>query len=229
MRMRGFALCLALAAGLAASASPAETRASLYPSPHRVWTQQDYVQFYFTHFNGNQALPHLRSAEMRAVFERLVHADNLARLAAAPISDAEKLGKLRLMLSALGEVRAAYNISVQVGEPLAEELTRVQVFTIEMLAQAVGVSALAGEVPSRAWTTTTFGIVVSLGEDSIYSPVQRRALAEALAQHYDSLRTMLSGPASAEIGRRIASLAAKERDPALRQSLTRLAEAASGG
>lgn len=222
MLMRGFAFSMPFAILMMLIAHAESPGASLYPSPDRAWTKNEYVQFYFTHFNGNRALPHLREAEMRAVFDRLVSPDNLTRLRDASLSDDDKLAELRLMLSALGEIRAAYNVSVQVGEPLAEELTRVQVFTLAALDDAVRLSHSAGAVPSNAWSTTLDGVVASLGEGSVYSDEQRRELADALSLRLSDLSPLLAEKTRQRAMDTVGSLAAKERNPALRNALKRL-------
>jgi len=222
MQKRGLALAVPLAMLLALGAHAESPGASLYPSPDRPWTKKEYVEFYFAHFNGNRALPHLREPRMRAVFDRLVSPDNLTRLREASLSDCNKFAEIRLMLSALGEIRAAYNISVQVGEPLAEELTRVQVFTLVMLGDALRLSCTADAAPSLAWSTTIGGVFASLGESAVYSTVQRRQLAEALSGHMGALSPLLPGKAKAQAMEKVGTLAADEGDPLLRNALKRL-------
>ena len=229
MRKGGFALGLGMALALVISAARAETGVALYPPADRAWTKGDYVEFYFAHFNGNHALPHLRDAGMRAVFDRLVSADNLVSLVAAPMPDAERLAELRVMLSALGEIRAAYNISVQAGEPLSEELARVQIFMLAALELAMRVSDAAGAAPSRAWDTSIVGVVASIGEHDIYSNAQRRELADALSGQMQSLRFLLSDKSKQKMMDQIGILAARESDPALRNSLKRLLIAVAEG
>lgn len=164
---------------------------------------------------------------MRAVFDRLVSPDNLTRLREASLSPGDKLAEIRLMLSALGEIRAAYNVSVLVGEPLAEELTRVQVFTLAALGDAVGLSHAAGAAPSDAWPTTVIGVVASLAENAVYSAAQRRELANALTTHLKALNPLLSAKAKGKMMDIIGTLAAREVDPALRSALKRLLVAVS--
>jgi hypothetical protein len=222
MRKGGLALGFGVALALLLSTARAETGAALYPPSDRAWTKGDYVQFYFAHFNGNHALPHLRDAAMRAVFDRLVSAENLARLVGSPRPEAEKLADLRLMLSALGEIRAAYNISVLAGEPLSEELARVQIFTLTALALAMQVSDAAGAAPSRAWDTSVVGVVASLSEHDIYSSAQRLELADALSKQMQALRFALSERSKQRMMDQVGRLAARESDPTLRDSLKRL-------
>ncbi len=222
MPKRGFAFSVPFALFMALCAHAESPGASLYPSPDRAWTKSDYVQFYFTHFNGNRALPHLREAEMRAVFDRLVNPANLESLRESSLSDRDKLAEIRLMLSALGEIRAAYNISVQVGEPLAEELTRVQIFTLAALDDALRLSRAAGTAPSHAWSTTIGGIFASLGEGAVYSPAQRNELSEALGAQIHDLSPLLSEKAREQAMDNVGRLAANEIDPVLRNSLKRL-------
>lgn len=227
MRSGGFALSIGFALALFASAAKTETSISLYPPPDRTWTEFDYVQFYFAHFNGNRALPHLRDADTRAVFDRLVSMDNLAKVSAASHSDSEKLAELGLMLSALGSIRAAYNISVQVGEPLAEELTRIQIFTLVVLDDAQRLSRAVGQAPSEAWSTTIGGVIASLGESAVYTTAQRRELADALSEHMSALSPLLSKKAKEQAMDKVGTQAAGESDAALRSALNRLLIAVS--
>ena len=48
------ALVVMVEAGVATAGQP-----SHFPSPHHPWTTREYVDFYFAHYNGNRALPHL--------------------------------------------------------------------------------------------------------------------------------------------------------------------------
>ena len=98
---------------------------------HR-WTSSDYVDLYFRHYNGRVPLPHLRDEAQKALFSHLIDPANIALIVEAPVSNDEKLRQLRIILAVLGAYRAAYNVAVIVGEPLAQELTLVQVHTLEV-------------------------------------------------------------------------------------------------
>ena len=226
MTRSGFSVLAAILGGMLVS-TPAIAGEPPYPAPDKTWNEHDYVSFYFTHFNGNLALPHLRNEASRAVFDRLVAGDNIARLARADVPAEEKLADMRLLLSALGEIRASYNSAVIVGEPLAEELTRVQIFTLAALDDAVALSKLAAHSPSGAWTTTFFGVVTSLSEQQTYSASERLAMSDAVARHYPGLRQLLSEHEQRNLRDRIGAIAASETDLALRNSYTRILDLTS--
>ena len=70
----------------------------------------------------------------KALFNHLIDPGNITRIEQAPVSNDEKLRQLRIILAMLGSYRAAYNVAVIVGEPLQQELTLVQVHTLEVAA-----------------------------------------------------------------------------------------------
>jgi hypothetical protein len=194
-----------------------------FPSPEQPWTKREYVDFYFTHFNGNLALPHLRSADGRALIERLVDPGNVARIIEGRASLADKRLQIATILMAAGEIRSAYNYAVFVGEPLAEELTRVQSFTLSVVdaaAQLAQGEASASSV--SAWSTTLSGVIHSLSERDIYSIEQRSRLTAAIAQHYPALHPLLSAADRRELQQRVSALAIEEEDMALRIAQLRL-------
>lgn len=198
-----------------------------YPAADRPWTQADYVNFYFSHYNGNQALPHLRSAPTKAVFARLVDQGNVERILAAPQPDAEKLRQVALILSITGEARAAYNYAVALGEPLQQELTQVQIFALYLVDVSV---RLTGAVPDRrwrssAWKTTLFGVLLSLSERDVYSTAQRMAFTDALAEYYPGIEPALNATDRRQFHDGIASLIAAEPDADMRAAQTRLLRA----
>ena len=164
-----------------------------FPSPEQPWTKSEYVDFYFAHYNGNLALPHLRSAEGRALIDRLVDRGNVERIVSGSASLADKRMQIAAILMAAGEIRGAYNYAVYVGEPLAEELTRVQSFTLFVVETAARLSnGEASATTVSAWRTTLFGVLHSLGERETYSTEQRTRLTEAIALHYPALRSLLN-------------------------------------
>ena len=105
------------------------------------WTSRDYVDFYFRHYNGHVPLPHLRDETQKALFNHLIDPGNITRIEESPASDDEKLRQLRIILAILGSYRAAYNVAVIVGEPLQQELTLVQVHTLEVAAAVARLDA----------------------------------------------------------------------------------------
>jgi hypothetical protein len=176
-------LCLGLALATAAAKAD-EAR----------WTSRDYVDLYFRHYNGRVPLPHLRDEAQKALFNHLIDPANISRIETAPISNEEKLRQLRIILAVLGGYRAAYNVAVIVGEPLAQELTLVQVHTLEVadaVAKLVHLSP-ADEGSSTAWATLVAGVIESVGDSKVYSPIQRTVMAEAVTLHYPAIAAVLS-------------------------------------
>ncbi len=158
------------------------------------WTSRDYVDFYFRHYNGHVPLPHLRDETQKALFNHLIDPGNIARIEQAPVSNDEKLRQLRIILAILGSYRAAYNVAVIVGEPLQQELTLVQVHTLEVadaVAKLVRLSH-ADEGASTAWATLVEGVIESVGDSKRYSSSQRAVMADAVTLHYPSIAAVLS-------------------------------------
>jgi hypothetical protein len=174
-------LALALATGLAAAGES-----------H--WTSRDYVNFYFRHYNGHVPLPHLRDEKQKALFNHLVDPGNIIRIEGAPAPDGEKLRQLRIILAILGSYRAAYNVAVIVGEPLQQELTLVQVHTLEVAAAVAKLVRLSNsnEGASTAWATLVEGVIESVGDSRRYSSLQRAAMADAITLHYPAISAVLS-------------------------------------
>jgi hypothetical protein len=176
-------LCLGLALATAAAKAD-EAR----------WTSSDYVDLYFRHYNGRVPLPHLRDEAQKALFNHLVDPANIIRIETAPISNEEKLRQLRIILAVLGAYRAAYYVAVIVGEPLEQELTLVQVHTLEVaeaVAKLVRLSP-AEEGSSTAWATLVEGVIESVGDSKRYSPTQRTVMAEAITRHFPAIAAVLS-------------------------------------
>ncbi len=176
-------LCLGLVLATAAAQAD-ETR----------WTSRDYVDLYFRHSNGRVPLPHLRDEVQKALFNHLIDTGNIARIFEAPVSNDEKLRQLRIILAVLGAYRAAYNVAVIVGEPLAQELTLVQVHTLEVadaVAKLVPLSP-ADEGSSTAWATLVAGVIESVGDSKVYSPAQRAIMADAVTLHYPAIAAVLA-------------------------------------
>jgi hypothetical protein len=194
------------------------------PSPGSPWTKREYVDFYFSHYNGNLALPHLREPAAKAVFERIVNPENVLRILASAESIDEKQRQITTVLSVIGEIRAAYGYAVLVGEPLQEELTRVQAFTLDVLDSAIRIDARRDD----AWRTTFFGIVESLSERSRYSSRQIATLATALAAHYPAIGRILADADRRDFRNRVGRLAAIEGDPTVRTAYTQLLRVSKG-
>jgi hypothetical protein len=81
---------------------------SRYPPPDRPWTEREYVDFYFAHYNGRRALPHLRDPQSALIFNRLVDPENLEAIRAAHVGDAPRRLSLDQVLAAVGAARASY-------------------------------------------------------------------------------------------------------------------------
>jgi hypothetical protein len=176
-------LCLGLAFATAATKAD-ETR----------WTSRDYVDLYFRHYNGRVPLPHLRDEGQKVLFNHLIDPGNITRIETALISNEEKLRQLRIILAVLGAYRAAYNVAVMVGEPLEQELTLVQVHSLEV---AEAVAKLVRGSPddwgsSTAWATLVEGVIESVDDSKRYSPIQRTIMADAITMHYPAIAAVLS-------------------------------------
>lgn len=159
------------------------------------WTSRDYVDFYFRHYNGQVPLPHLRDAAQKVLFNHLIDPGNITRIEETPAPDGEELRQLRIILAILGSYRAAYNVAVIVGEPLQQELTLVQVHTLEVadaVAKLVRLSH-ADEGASTAWATLVEGVIESVGDSKRYSSIQRTIMADAVILHYPAISAVLSG------------------------------------
>lgn len=229
MPKRGFVFGFIIAT-LLANASPAIPDISVqFPSPNHVWTARDYSQFYFVHLDGNQALPYLRTPASARVFERLVDHENIRRIIERSGPDDEKIRELWGILATLGAIRARYNLSVVIGEPLVEELTQLQIFMLYVLDETVRFSEEAMQSPSVAWKTCLLGVVQSLAERDVYSPVQRGAMAIALTDHFAGLRLLLTSRDLHGMQSQVEALATEERDTELRQALQHLLAAAGRG
>lgn len=212
---------------LALSASGVAGQLSHFPSPHQPWTSREYVNFYFGHYNGNRALPHLRSEATARLFNRLVDRDNVRKLLGSSASMEEKRSELAVILSTMGEIRAAYAYALHVGEPLQEELTRIRSFMLYLIDRAIGLGEGRRDPAASAWRTTLWNVVESMSERELYSAEQAAALSEALATHYRQLSIILTDSDRQRLRSRIEALAAAEKDPAARAAHLRLIEAFS--
>jgi hypothetical protein len=184
MRIATVVMSLALALALATTVALAG---------ESQWTSRDYVDFYFRHYNGHVPLPHLRDETQKALFNHLVDPGNITRIEQAPISNGEKLRQLRIILAILGSYRAAYNVAVIVGEPLQQELTLVQVHTLEVAAAVARLikASHRSDGAATAWATLVEGVIISLGDRTLYSPAQSILMADAITLHYPAISEVL--------------------------------------
>ena len=157
------------------------------------WTSRDYVDFYFRHYNGHVPLPHLRDETQKALFSHLIDPGNITRIEVSSASDDEKLRQLRIILAILGSYRAAYNVAVIVGEPLQQELTLVQVHTLEVAAAVARLikTSHRSDGAATAWATLVEGVVISVGDHTLYSPAQSILMADAITLHYPAIAVVL--------------------------------------
>ncbi len=157
------------------------------------WTSRDYVDFYFRHYNGHVPLPHLRDETQKALFNHLIDPGNITRIEESPASDDEKLRQLRIILAILGSYRAAYNVAVIVGEPLQQELTLVQIHSLEVAAAVARRIEMSPENDgaATAWATLVEGVIMSVGDQKLYSPAQSILMAEAITLHYPAIAAVL--------------------------------------
>ncbi len=193
------------------------------------WTSRDYVDLYFRHYNGRVPLPHLRDEVQKALFSHLIDPGNINRIEEAPVSNDEKLRQLRIILAVLGAYRAAYNVAVIVGEPLEQELTLVQVHTLEVadsVAKLVRLSPESGGAPS-AWATLVAGVIESVGDSKVYSPAQNTIMADAVTLHYPAIAAVLAEDERSRLRAQALKLSDAGSDAALREALKRMKQALS--
>ncbi len=210
--------------GLGLSLALAATAAIAGNSP---WTSSDYVDLYFRHYNGHVPLPHLREAGQKALFKHLIDPANISRIEEAPVSADEKLRQLRIILAVLGAYRAAYNLAVIVGEPLEQELTLVQVHSLEV---ADAVAGLMQESPTdagspTAWATLVEGVIESAGDGARYSPAQSALMANAVALHYPAISAVLPEDERQRLRRQVQNLTNANSNAALQEALAQMKRA----
>lgn len=193
------------------------------------WTSRDYVDLYFRHYNGHVPLPHQRDEKSKALFNHLINPANIARITEAPVPDNEKLRQLRIILAVLGAYRAAYNVAVIVGEPLAEELTLIQAYTLEAagaVASLIRMSPDDGGSPT-AWATLVEGVIESVGDSERYSPAQSAIMAEAIAMHYPAIAAALPEDERRRLRAQVLKLGDASNNAALHEALKRMKHALS--
>jgi len=193
------------------------------------WTSRDYVNFYFRHHNGHVPLPHLRDAAQKVLFNHLTAPGNITRIEEAPTPDGEKLRQLRIILAVLGAYRAAYNVAVIVGEPLQQELTLVQIHTLEV---AAAVARLIKTSPrsdgaATSWATLVEGVIISVADRSLYSPAQSILMADAIILHYPDIAAVLPEDERLRLRAQAVRLEDAGSNAALRDALTRMKRALS--
>ncbi len=220
MCLRHWVFGLFLLAGLPVTLPLA---AAEYPSPATHWSEREYIDFYFLHYNTHQALPHLRNAESRALFERLTDRANIGRILDGSAARLEKQRQLQMILAAMGGIRGAYNLALMIGEPLREELVRVQIFHLYLIGVVAEfeedvAAARGGPAMKTAW----LGVIQSLSEEGMYSTAQIAALSDAAARRYPSIRELFTARERTMLRGRIEALQAKQTATQSRLALSRL-------
>jgi hypothetical protein len=208
---------------LAASLAGAAAANPAYPEPGMAWTERQYVDFHFAHYNGRRALPHLRDTASARLFNRLVDPANIVAIRAAHGDAATRRLALDQVLAAVGATRSSYLYAAQIGEPLAEELTRVQVFQLELVAAILA----AGTSPDLtkthpAWRTAFLGAAASLEENGLYTDEQALMLVEAIASHFKTIAPVLQPGDREYLSKRFLKRAETTRSDALRSALAEL-------
>lgn len=188
------------------------------------WTSRDYVDFYFRHYNGQLPLPHLRDETQKALFNHLIDPGNITRTEQAPVSNDEKLRQLRIILAVLGAYRAAYNVAVLVGEPLQQELTLVQVHTLEVAAAVARLmrTSPGSDGAAAAWATLVEGVIISVGDRNLYSPAQSILMADAITLHYPAIAAVLPQEERLRLRARALELADASNNEVLHEAVMRM-------
>ena len=191
------------------------------------WSSHDYVDLYFRYYNGWVPLPHLREKESKALFSHLIDSGNITRIEEAPIPNDEKVRQLQIILAMLGAYRAAYNSAVIVGEPLEEELTLVQAYALQVadrVARLLRRSPDTGGSPA-VWATLVEGVVVSVGDNKLYSPEQSAIMADAIAMYYPAIAALLPENERRHICAQVLALGDTNSDVALHEARERMKRA----
>jgi hypothetical protein len=232
MALRKWILTLTLQAAFSFLAGPVVFASSdaEYPSPATAWSGRQYTDFYFVHFNTHLALPHLRNPESRALFERVIGRENIERILATSAPREEKLREIQVILATVGGIRGSYNLAVRIGEPLQEELTRVQVFHLYLVdvTAELGGEDFADANGSPAMKTAWLGVVQSLSEGNVYSASQIATLSDAAARRYPVVSQLLTNEERVSLRNQIAALQVQQAQPEPRRALARLLATVSG-
>lgn len=198
------------------------------PSPEMPWTEREYVNFYFAHFNGRLALPHLREEKSKRMFERLVDRTNLEAIRAMHRDPEGQRLAFDQVLAVMGAARASYYYAVRVGEPLSEELTRVQIFYLELLDALFSLpGTLDLSATHPAWRTSLMSVVDALSGRDIYDYRQTLRLATALADHFAAVAPVLKPADGLALSHQFETMARDAFDPDLRAAFARLAAIAA--
>lgn len=220
---------LLLAAGLMATPGLANPQTLPVEAP---WTSSDYVRAIFAVQNGTITLPRRGNPKTEAFFDRLIDLGNIDRLMAGAASATAKRQQILLILSATGEFRSRYGYAVALGDDVQNELIDIQIFRLALIDRLATL-----DMPDQAtWqrctsaiATTLHGTLDTLAEAPNFTGDQLVALAAALARHYPMIRTRLSAEEDRAIARRLAGMAMREGDPALRTALKAALAAAGYG
>jgi hypothetical protein len=157
-----------------------------------LWSSDDYFRHYMQYFHGKVPLPHSRSTEQALLFNHMVDGRNITHVLGSVGSPERKLVELRKILGLIGAYRASYNLAVTYGEPLEQELTRVQAFGLEVAAAVATLSQHTDRVPCTAITSVIAGMIESISEDRRYTADQIAEIAEAIARHYPQISPALA-------------------------------------
>jgi hypothetical protein len=215
-----FTGCLFLGLTIVGAGLALAGQLSHFPSPHQPWTTNEYVDFYFAHYNGNRALPHLRAEDTRRLFQRIVERENVLRITQSSASYEQKRIHIAKIMATMGEIRAAYGYAVFVGEPLQEELAQIQSFMLFLINAAIKLKNGMGITSSgnHAWKTAIWNVVGSLSERETYSSRQIASLSAALDLNYPEISSILSDADKRKFRLRIGEIAAAESDGGAREA-----------
>lgn len=159
------------------------------------WTSEEYVRQYSLRYLGKVPLPHLGNAEQALLFGQLIDRRNIALIVNSAESVDFKLLELRKILATVSAYRASYNLAMTYGEPLQQELTRVQVFAMEVAAAVAAMTQQQGEKfysAHDALATQIAGMIQSIAEEQRFSDDERAELAEAIARLYPGIAPVLT-------------------------------------
>jgi hypothetical protein len=216
-------------AGLATTPSLANPQ---MPSASGPWASQDYVQAIFAVQNGLITLPREANPKTRALVDRLIDRGNIESLMAAPLSRAEKLRNILIILSATGEFRGRYGYAVALGDDLQSELVAIQIFrlyVIDRLATFDIEDAAEKTRCNSAIATAISGTLDTLAEAPLFTTDPLLALSAAFRKLYPAIRIKLDIQDHLLIVQRLQTMAVEERDPRLKSAFAgALATAKSG-
>jgi hypothetical protein len=200
------------------------------PAGDGIWTESEYLDLFFRHYNGHAPLPHLRNTVQKALFDHLIDPGNITRITSSSAAPEQKLNELRMILALLGAFRAEYNTAVIVGEPLEQELTLVQAYTLSVAAAAAGMMRTAHDdgAGTSSWTTMLEGMIQSVGERERYTPAQSIVLAKALTLNYPEIARVLPPRDRERLIREARKLRLDDGQPQLTEAIVRMTDALNG-